>query len=105
MFAFRVLIPDFARAVKVPPIYLRGLQPRSLYRVEGFDKARSCLAWMEASLTLEGSKRLYELWKQNPLGRRGRMDRPLFPLDQLRQLLHPGLFANQLWDRNKPIST
>ncbi len=40
-----------------------------------------------AELPLEGSKRLYELWKQIPLGRRGRMDQPLSPLDQLRQLL------------------
>jgi transposase-like protein len=40
-----------------------------------------------AELPLEGSKRLYELWKQIPLGRRGRMDQPLSALDQLRQLL------------------
>lgn len=40
-----------------------------------------------AELPLEGSKRLYELWKQIPLGRHGRMDQPLSPLDQLRQLL------------------
>ncbi len=38
-------------------------------------------------LPLEGSKRLYELWKQIPLGRRGRMHQPLSALDQLRQLL------------------
>lgn len=53
LFAFRVHIPDFARVVKLPPIYLHGLQPSSLYRVEGFDDARSGLAWMEAGLTLE----------------------------------------------------
>jgi len=53
LFAFRVHIPDFARVVKLPPIYLCGLQPSSLYRVEGFDDARSGLAWMEAGLTLE----------------------------------------------------
>lgn len=37
-------------------------------------------------LPLEGSKRLFELWKQIPERRAGR-DQPLSPLDQLRQLL------------------
>jgi len=39
-----------------------------------------------AELPLEGSKRLFELWKQIPERRAGR-DQPLSPLDQLRQLL------------------
>jgi len=40
-----------------------------------------------AELPLEGSKRFYELWKQIPIGRHGRMHQPLSALDQLRQLL------------------
>lgn len=39
-----------------------------------------------ADLPLEGSRRLFELWKQIPARRAGR-DLPLSPLDQLRQLL------------------
>lgn len=39
-----------------------------------------------AELPLEGSRRLFELWKQIPERRAGR-DHPLSPLDQLRQLL------------------
>ena len=27
LFAFRVHIPDFANVVKLPPVYLRGLEP------------------------------------------------------------------------------
>jgi transposase-like protein len=40
-----------------------------------------------AELPLEGSRRLYELWKQIPLSRQGRKEQPLSPVDQLRQLL------------------
>lgn len=38
-------------------------------------------------LPLEGSKRLFELWKLIPQGRGGRLGEPLSPLDQLRYLL------------------
>jgi hypothetical protein len=38
-------------------------------------------------LPIEGSKRLFELWKQIPQGRGGRLGEPLSPLDQLRYLL------------------
>jgi alpha-galactosidase len=34
-------------------IYLQGLDPDSLYSVEGFDQPRSGKAWMEAGLTVE----------------------------------------------------
>ena len=40
-----------------------------------------------AQLPVEGSRRLLELWKQIPAGRMGRMEEPLSPLDQLRNLL------------------
>jgi transposase-like protein len=40
-----------------------------------------------AELPPEGSKRLWELWKQIPQGRSGRREQPLSALDQLRQLL------------------
>jgi alpha-galactosidase len=53
LFAFRVHIPDFARVVQLPPIYLRGLEPDSLYLVEGFEEPRSGKAWMEAGLKVE----------------------------------------------------
>jgi transposase-like protein len=38
-------------------------------------------------LPVEGSKRLFELWKLIPERRAGRENQPLSPLDQLRQLL------------------
>ena len=53
LFAFRVHIPDFARVVQVPPIYLRGLEPDSLYSIEGFEGPRSGKAWMEAGVKVE----------------------------------------------------
>jgi transposase-like protein len=40
-----------------------------------------------AALPAEGSKRLFELWKQIPEKRSGRMAQPLSALDQLRQLI------------------
>lgn len=40
-----------------------------------------------SELPLEGSKRLFELWKLIPERRAGREHQPLSPLDQLRQLL------------------
>ncbi|HEX9090712.1 MAG TPA: transposase [Anaerolineales bacterium] len=40
-----------------------------------------------AELPADGSKRLFELWKQIPENRSGRMGQPLSALDQLRQLL------------------
>jgi len=39
-----------------------------------------------AELPPEGSKRLYELWKQLP-GRQSALDQPRLPLEQLRDLL------------------
>lgn len=47
-----------------------------------------------AELPVEGSKRLYELWKQLPHSRSGRMEQPLSSLDQLCQLL---LRLNEYW--------
>ena len=49
-----------------------------------------------AELPPEGSRRLFELWKQIPLGRSGRKDQPLSALDQLRQLL---LRLSEHWPR------
>jgi alpha-galactosidase len=53
LFAFRVHIPDFAGVVKLPLIYLRGLEPSSLYTVEGFDEPRSGKAWVESGLKVD----------------------------------------------------
>jgi alpha-galactosidase len=53
LFVFRVHIPDFARLVKLPPVYLRGLDPEAQYRIDGFEQARSGLAWMEDGLIIE----------------------------------------------------
>lgn len=49
LFAFRTHIPDPA-----PPftVRLRGLSPQARYTVEGFDGARSGLAWMHIDLLL-----------------------------------------------------
>ena len=49
LFAFRTHIPHPA---PIPPLHLQGLEPNALYKVEGFDIARSGLAWMEAGLTI-----------------------------------------------------
>ncbi|OGO72784.1 MAG: hypothetical protein A2Z49_07560 [Chloroflexi bacterium RBG_19FT_COMBO_56_12] len=46
-------------------------------------------------LPLEGSRRLFELWKQIPEPRSGRNGSPLSPLDQLRYLL---LRLSEHWD-------
>ncbi len=46
LFVFRTFIPDPAQ---LPQIYLRGLDPRSRYEVEGYG-ARSGAAWMSAGL-------------------------------------------------------
>jgi len=53
LFAFRVHIPDFARVVKLPLIYLRGLESDSLYTIEGFDEPRSGKAWVESGLKVD----------------------------------------------------
>jgi alpha-galactosidase len=53
LFAFRVHIPDYSDTVRLPPIYLRGLDPDSSYSIEGFDTPRSGKAWMEAGLKVE----------------------------------------------------
>jgi len=50
LFAFRVQIPE---PVQLPPIYLRGLDPLSLYTIEGVSGVRSGRAWMSAGLTVE----------------------------------------------------
>ncbi len=50
LFVFRVVMPDPAN---LPVIYLKGLQPEALYRVEGFDRPRSGKAWMEAGIKIE----------------------------------------------------
>lgn len=49
-----------------------------------------------AELPPEGSRRLFELWKQIPLSRSGRGDQPLSALDKLRQLL---LRLSEHWPR------
>jgi alpha-galactosidase len=49
-FAFRVHIPEPAR---LPPIYLRGLEPDARYAIDGFDGVRSGAAWMHTGLRLE----------------------------------------------------
>lgn len=49
LFAFRTHMPEPAR---IPPIYLRGLDPTADYVVDGFEGARSGLAWMNIGLTV-----------------------------------------------------
>jgi transposase-like protein len=49
-----------------------------------------------AELPPEGSRRLFELWKQIPLSRSGRKDQQLSALDKLRQLL---LRLSEHWPR------
>jgi alpha-galactosidase len=50
LFAFRTHLPIPAN---LPPLYLRGLDPKSLYEVEDIACARSGMAWMHAGLNLE----------------------------------------------------
>ncbi|MCB0054099.1 MAG: alpha-galactosidase, partial [Caldilinea sp.] len=50
LFAFRVHIPEPAR---IPPIYLRGLEPGARYTIEGFDEVRSGQAWMNLGLRID----------------------------------------------------
>lgn len=50
LFAFRTYLPF---PTDLPPIYLRGLDPASCYRVEGIAEERSGLAWMRSGLELE----------------------------------------------------
>ncbi len=50
LFAFRVHMPEPAR---IPPIYLRGLEPAARYAIDGFDGVRSGAAWMNTGLRLE----------------------------------------------------
>jgi alpha-galactosidase len=50
LFTFRTHIPD---PFNVPVIYLRGLQPETLYAIEGFEQPRSGLAWMQAGLKVD----------------------------------------------------
>jgi alpha-galactosidase len=50
LFAFRTHMPE---PVFLPPVYPKGLDPDSLYQVEGFSDLRSGKAWMEAGLRLE----------------------------------------------------
>ncbi len=53
LFAFRVHIPDYSDSVKLPPVYLSGLESDALYSITGFDQPRSGKAWMEAGLKVE----------------------------------------------------
>ncbi len=50
LFAFRVQMPEPAR---IPPIYLRGLDPDARYAIEGFDEVRSGQAWMNLGLRID----------------------------------------------------
>ncbi len=50
LFAFRTYLPE---PVRLPLIYLRGLEPDALYRVEGVGAARSGAAWMQTGLALD----------------------------------------------------
>ncbi|HEX7974963.1 MAG TPA: alpha-galactosidase [Anaerolineales bacterium] len=50
LFAFRTHLPEPAAA---PTLYLRGLDPQAVYRVESFSPPRSGLAWMQSGLHLE----------------------------------------------------
>ncbi|MBI5294618.1 MAG: alpha-galactosidase [Chloroflexi bacterium] len=50
LFVFRTHIPD---PFNFPVLHLRGLEPGTLYTVEGFEQPRSGAAWMEAGLKVE----------------------------------------------------
>ncbi|HHY53964.1 MAG TPA: alpha-galactosidase, partial [Chloroflexi bacterium] len=47
LFVFRVHLPEPAR---IPPIYLRGLDPEVRYVIDGFDEVRTGAAWMNVGL-------------------------------------------------------
>ena len=50
LFAFRTHLSE---PVTLPPIKLRGLEPNSLYEVEGVKGAKSGAAWMGLGLDLQ----------------------------------------------------
>ncbi|MFN8414484.1 MAG: GH36 C-terminal domain-containing protein [Anaerolineales bacterium] len=50
LFVFRTHIPD---PFNTPMIYLQGLDPETLYSIEGFDQPRSGFAWMNSGLKIE----------------------------------------------------
>lgn len=50
LFVFRTIIPDPAR---LPILYLRGLDPEILYKMDGHEQPRSGKAWMEAGVKIE----------------------------------------------------
>lgn len=50
LFVFRVHLPEPAR---VPPVYLRGLEPQARYTIDGFDEVRSGAAWMNLGLRFD----------------------------------------------------
>jgi alpha-galactosidase len=49
LFAFRT---HLASPAILPPVYLRGLDPKKLYAIEGIEGVRSGAGWMHAGLTL-----------------------------------------------------
>ncbi len=50
LFAFRTHQPFIPITEALPPIHLRGLNPRALYTVEGCEGVRSGLAWMRIGI-------------------------------------------------------
>lgn len=50
LFAFRTHLPN---PTMLPKLYLRGLEPEALYTIEGWEKPRSGLAWMNDGLQIE----------------------------------------------------
>lgn len=47
LFVFRTHIPE---KFTTPPLTLRGLDPQTVYAVDGYGEPRSGLAWMQAGL-------------------------------------------------------
>jgi alpha-galactosidase len=52
LFAFRTHQPFIPQLEPQPPVYLRGLDPKANYAVEGYEEVRSGLSWMRTGIEL-----------------------------------------------------
>lgn len=98
--SFRTVAPRLGLEHQVCQFHVRRWVGRTLHDL----KQRVPQEWLWVldeikglltELPLEGSRRLFELWKQIPEPRAGRHGSPLSPLDQLRYLL---LRLSEHWD-------
>jgi len=98
--SFRTVAPKLGLEQQVCQFHVRRWVGRALHDLKGklpkewlwvLDEIKDLLT----HLPLEGSRRLFELWKQIPEPRSGRNASPLSSLDQLRYLL---LRLSEHWD-------